>query len=226
MSPDKIRFPSSLPPDAQQIWTDYYSLAKASSSSVPFPEALEVLQRLAMRLEMKEAWAELKHFPNVSPSDLIAMTFMVWLLATHNRLLRKFPQFASNRDGELAIMTRKITDALRDPAIRAEASIADATLRELKCLAAFFERRAENSDVRLRIAPPPTKAGARNADQIAFVYQMCDWQWRQPGRRPYALVAILANVAFNVSDKQWDADRVKHCLRSRSRKKVGQVREH
>jgi hypothetical protein len=225
MSPDEIGFANWVPLDAQRICTGLYSIVKRTSD--PFPDGLKVLQRLATRIEMKDAWAELKHFPNVSPSDLMMWTFLVWLFAIHNRLLRKYPHFKSNSDDrELASMTRKVTDALRDPAIRAEASITDATLRELECVAAFFERRAENFDVRLRIAPPPTKAGARNADEIAFVYQMCDWRWPQTGRRPYTLVAILANVAFNVSDRQWDADRVKHCLRARSRKKVGQVREH
>jgi len=49
---------------------------------------------------------------------------------------------------------------------------------------------------------------------------MCDLLKQPTGRRPYTLVAILTNVAFNVpEDKQWDADRVKHCYRSRSRNK-------
>src|SRR5262249_36280880 len=192
----------------------------------------EVLQRLAMQMEMEDAWAELKqHFVDISPSNLIGMTFTVWLLATRNRLLRKFFHFESNRDRKLASMTREVTDAFRDPAIRAEASITDVTLKELDRVAAFYERRAKNSDVLLRIAPPPKKAGARNADQIAFVYEMCDWLGRQTGRRrPYILVAILANVVFNVSaDSLWDADKVKHCFCSRGLAKGrgrAQVREH
>ena len=185
MSPDDIRFPNWVPPDAQRLCTGLYLMVQHTSTSDPFPEGLKVLQRLATRNEMKDAWAELKHFPNVSPSDLMSWTFLVWLFACHNRLRRKYPHFKFNSDDrELASMTRKVTDALRDPAIRAEASITDATLRELECVAAFFERRAENFDVRLRIAPPPKKAGARNADQIAFVYQM----WIGGGHRPDGVV--------------------------------------
>jgi hypothetical protein len=220
MSPDKIQFPSWLPPDAQRIFTDIYSVVQDS----PFREAPEVLQRLAMRLEMKDAWAELKHFPNVSSSDLTMKTFVVWLLAKYNRLLREFPHFKSDHDDrELASMARGVTDALRttDPAILAEANITDATLREMERVATLYERRAKNFVVTLRIAPPPTKARARNADQIAFVYEMCNWLGRKAARRrPYELVAILANVAFDVStDRLWTADRVKQCLRSKSRKK-------
>src|SRR5262249_15834939 len=208
-----------MPSDAQQTWTDYYSVAQASSSIAPFPESLKILQRLATWRDMEDAWAELKYFSDVSPSDLVGMTFMVWLLATYNRLLRKYPQFKSDRgERELASKIRVVTDTLRDPAIRGEASITDTTLRELERTAAIYEQRAKNADVLLRIAPPPKKAGLHNADEIAFIYQMCDWLMRQQtGRRkPYILVAILVNVVFNVSaDKLWDADKVKHCFYSR-----------
>jgi hypothetical protein len=220
MSPDKIEFPDWMPPDAQRECTNFYSIAQNASYS----EGLEVLQRLATRDEMKEAWEELKHFADVSPSDLMASTFFVWFLATRNRLLRKFPHFKSNDDRELASMIRVairvITVALLDPAIRAEINITDTTLRELERAAAIYERKAKNSDVLLNIAAPPTKAGARTADQTAFVYAMCDWLGRKTGlRRPYILVAILANVAFDGSENQWDADRVKKCLGSRFPKK-------
>jgi len=208
-----------MPSDAQQTWTNYYSVAQ----SVPFPEALKVLQRLATWRDMEDAWAELKYFPDVSPSDLMGITFMVWLLATHNRLLRKYPHFKSDRDErELASKIRVVTDALR-------ASITDTSLRELERAAAIHEQRAKNADVLLRIAPPPRKAGLHNADEIAFIYEMCDWL--QTGRRkPYILVAILVNVVFNVSaDKPWDADKVKHCFYSRGPGKSrvrAQAREH
>ena len=218
MSPDNIGFPNWVPPEAQQTWIDFYSVAQNSSASVPFPEALKVLQRLATRQEMKDAWAELKHFPDVSPSELMGITFIVWLLATLNRLRRKFPHFESNHDRELASMIHVVTDALRGPAIRAGANITDTTLRDLERAAAIYEQKVKNSDVLLSIAAPPKKAGARTADQTAFVYAMCDWLGQRTGRLPYILVAILANVAFKVSKKHWDADRVKQCLRSRSRK--------
>jgi len=170
---------------------------------------------------MKDAWAELKHFANVSLGSLVTMTFTVWLCAMRNRLLRKYPHFQSNPNRGLASTTREVTDALRDPAIRAEAGITQTTLRELERVAALYEQKAKNFDVLQTIAPPAKKARARNADQIAFVYQLCVWLGRESERRrPYALVAILANVVFDVSpNKQWDADRVKHCLRARSRRK-------
>jgi hypothetical protein len=205
MSPDKIEFPR---------W--FYSAVQ----KVDFAEALKVIQRLETRDEMKEAWAELKHFAHVSPSDLMAHAFFVWFSAMRNRLLRKYPDFKSNDDRELASMIHVVTDALRAPEIRAEAHITDTTLKELERAAAIYERKAKNSDVLLRIAPPPRKARDRTADQTAFVYEMCDLLGKTGlRRRPYILAAILANVAFDVSEKQWDADRVKQCLRSRSRKK-------
>jgi len=228
MSSDQIQFPSWVPLDAQSICTDFYSVAQGSSDLIP--EALEVLQRLAMRIEMKDAWTELKHFADVNPSDLMLWTFLVWLLATRNRLLRKYPHFKPDHDDlKLASMARVVTDALRThPAILTEASITETTLRGLERVAAVYERRAKNSDVLLRIAPPPKKAGASNADQIAFVYEMCKWLGRKAGtRRPYILVAILANVVFNAStDEQWDPDKVKQLLRRKVSKKVGQAREH
>jgi len=233
MSDDEVQFPNRMPSDAQQTWADYYSVAQNSSASDPFPEALKVLHRLATSRYMEDAWTELKNFPDVSPNDLMGMTFMVWLLATYNRLLRKYPHFKSDRDErELASKIRVVTDALRDPAIRGEASITDPTLRELERAAAIYEQRAKNADVLLRIAPPPKKAGLHNADEIAFIDEMCDGLVRrQTGRRkPYILVAILVNVVFNVSAKKlWDADKVKHCFYSRGPGKSrvrAQVREH
>ena len=70
------------------------------------------------------------------------------------------------------------------------------------------------------IAPLPRKLGAHNADQIAFVNCMCGLPWSRTGsrQRPYSLIAILTNVAFDLPEKkEWDADRVKHCYASRSR---------
>jgi hypothetical protein len=221
MSPDKIQFENWVPPDARETSTNFYSVLASN-----FPEEVKVLQRLAMRVEMKEAWAELTHFPKISRNDLMPWTFMVWLAARHNCLLRKFPNFKSdNRDREIALKTREVIDALRKhPTIREGASIPETTLlRELECVAASYEERAGYIDAFFRLARPSTKARVHNAAEIAFVYAMCDSLGRHTGRRrPYILVAILANVAFNVStNNQWDADRVKHCLRARSLRKVG-----
>jgi hypothetical protein len=204
MSPDKIEF--------EKTWIALYSVALRSNASAPVPEALKVLRRLARRLEMKDAWAQLKHFADVSPSDLLMMTFLVWLLARINRLKRKYPDFEPNRDRKLAAMFRLVTDALRDPAIRAEASISDTTLRELERAAAIYERRVKNSDVLRTIAATPTKAGAGTADQTAFIYQMYDWlgKRRTGWRQPYALIAILVTVVFN---RLCTDDRVKQLLK-------------
>jgi hypothetical protein len=52
---------------------------------------------------------------------------------------------------------------------------------------------------------------------------MCDLFWHPHGRRPYALVGTLTNVVFDLSEKtEWNADRVKHCYRARSKR----AREH
>jgi hypothetical protein len=104
------------------------------------------------------------------------------------------------------------------PAIRERGGITDATLTELNRAAAFLDKQAGFIDQLVSIAPLPRKARARNAHQIAFVNRMCERLWQSAGRRPYTLIAILTNVAFDVQDNEWDADRVKHCYRSRSRR--------
>jgi len=107
-----------------------------------------------------------------------------------------------------------------DPADRADEGITDTMVTESDRVAAYFERKAEIWDKGSKVAWPPRKAGARNALQIAFVNTMCGWLRESRGRRPYTLVAILTNVTFNVpADQPWDADRVKKCYASRSRKK-------
>jgi len=106
------------------------------------------------------------------------------------------------------------------PTIRAEEGITDVTLAELDRVAAFFEREANTIDGLRKIAPPPRKLRSPNAEQYAFVYSMCDLYGRASRRKPYRLVAIVANVVYNVPvDAQWDEDRVKHALGARSRKK-------
>src|SRR6516165_7471766 len=130
------------------------------------------------------------------------------------------PVWARLMPVNLATHARIVAEAMQaeDPEIRTEEGISETTLRELARAAAFFERDADFVYKALTIAPPPRKARARNAHQIAFVNRMCDWLWQRSGRRPYTLVAILANVVFDVPEhKEWSADRVKHCYRSRSR---------
>jgi hypothetical protein len=230
MSPDKIEFENWVPLDAQAIISLVVQLSIADDPSFEAQkEMVKVFERLATRLEMKDAWAELKHFPNVTPSDLIIMTWVVWLSATLYRRLGLPPNFKSTRKRELASMTREVTRELRttNPATLAEAGITETTLKELERVTAFLQQQAGVFDLLLRISAPPKKALARNADQVVFVYGMGDWLNRQTGRRrPYMLLAILANVIFNVStDSLWNADRVKHCLRV-SPRRLGQVWEH
>src|SRR5207302_1850115 len=120
-----------------------------------------------------------------------------------------------------AIESRAVANRMRavDPTIRAAEGITDTTLAELDHVAAYFERNAETWDTLSKIAWPPRKARAKNALQIAFVNAICNFLWRESKRRPYTLVAILANVVFDVpEDELWDVDRVKKCYASGSRK--------
>jgi hypothetical protein len=219
MSPDEIGFPSWVPLDAQQTWSDICSVLDSAGN--PLPEARDVLSRLATRPEMREAWEELKHFK--SHSNLIMVAFSTWLCAFYNRVAFLAPQHATlgRAERERAFRARAIANEMRavDPTIRAEEGITDVTLTELDRAAAFFERQAKFFGGLRKIAPPPRKRQSPKAEQYAFVYSMCDGYGRLSGRRPYRLVAILANVVYNVRDAQWDEDRVKHALRARSRKK-------
>jgi hypothetical protein len=213
MSPDNIELPPWMPPDAQQRWVALYSDIQESNPSTPFPEALKVLQRIATWPEMRNAWSELKHFANVSPSDLMSTTFSVWLCTTltrHHKYSRKYLK----RYIKLAAITHIATYELQVSPV--EASITP--LNELKRVATFFERRVNTFQAMLRMAPPPPKVGAHNAAEIAFLRGMCKWLGqRSRRRRPYNLVAILTNVAFDVWE--WDSDKVKkNCLRAWSRR--------
>jgi hypothetical protein len=219
MSPDKIEFPDWVPPDAQQTWTDICSVLNSAGN--PLPEARDVLRRLATRLEMREAWEELKHFK--PHSNLIMAAFSTWLCAIYNRIASLAPQHATlgRAERKRAIRARAIANEMRavHPTIRAEEGITDVTLAELDRVAAFFERQAKFVGGLRKIAPPPYKRKSPKAEQYAFIYSLCDGYGRASRRRPYRLVAILANVVYNVRDAQWDEDRVKHLLRARSCKK-------
>jgi hypothetical protein len=168
---------------------------------------------------MNNAWMELKHFPQLSPGHVVRAAFLIWLCAEHNRLLRILqlrPSHTGKEERETAIWARAVADRTRavDPLIRVNEGITDVTLVELDRVATFFKQENKIYDDVLKIAPPPRKAKAGNALQIAFVNAMCTWLWQKNKRRPYILVAVLTNVVFNVSG--WDADRVKKCYRSRS----------
>jgi hypothetical protein len=92
------------------------------------------------------------------------------------------------------------------------------TLTELDRVAGFLKSEVEFVDAMINWTPLPRKIRASTAQQVAFVDHMCNRLYQPTGRRPYALVAILANVTFDVSE-EWNADRVKKCYASRSRSK-------
>jgi hypothetical protein len=127
-----------------------------------------------------------------------------------------------------ARQARTVADAVRalEPEIRSDDKLTDMTLSELDRVAKFFERDARLVDTFFNSAKVPRKALAHNAHEIMFVNRMCEVLWQPNGRRPYTLVSVLANVAFDVSaERLWCADRVKHCYRSRSPKaKVGNIK--
>jgi len=220
MSDDEVEFPNWMPSDAQQRCIGICSLLDSAGN--PLPGARDVLRRLATWTEMREAWAELKYFDKASPSDLIGAAFWTWVCAVYNRLAPLYPQEATlgHEARERAIRARAVADEMRAvrPTIRAAEGITDVTLTELDRAAAFFEQNVKFVNWLLNTATPPRKRRSPKAEQIAFVYSMCDRYGRASRRRPYRLVAILANVVYNVPVEVWDEDRVKHCLRSRSRK--------
>jgi hypothetical protein len=207
---DQVRLPNWLPPDAKDAWQIFYTLAAER-------ELRYMIQRLARREMMKDAWAELEHFEGVTPGILIALTITTWLSAT--RSLSLGPGSAPSKGlsaHDLATQSRNVTDKMRavHQTIRAEAGVTDTTLTELNRVAVFLEREAACVDQLVTIVPLPRKARARNAHHIAFVNYMCGRLWQPIRRRPYKLVATLTNVAFDVQG--WHADRVKHCYRSRA----------
>jgi len=215
----KIHFSSWVPLDAQEAFNIFYPIVAR--------EAQDMLRRLADWPTMEDAWAELPHFKKVTPSDLVTSTLMAWLSAMQFERRRRYapPPLRTDQAAdsapfpqELAPHARVITNHVRavDPIIRARKGITETTLEELDRVAAFIEREAEDIDKWAKIARAPRKKRARNAHHVAFVNCICDLISQPKGRRPYSLVAILVNVAFDMEEK-WDADRVKHCYRSRSK---------
>jgi hypothetical protein len=186
-------------------------------------EVRYMLQRFATRPAMKEAWAELERLKEITPSDLVAYSFLASSSAMRIKPSGTGPARNVHRPWhELATQAAGIVGALRtiDPSILVEYEITDLTLKELDRVASFFKDDAELVDAMINWTPLPRKIRARNAQQVAFVDHMCNRLWRPTGRRPYTLVAVLANVIFGVSEnKEWDANRVKKCYASRSRSK-------
>jgi hypothetical protein len=218
-----INFPLWVPEDARATLSTFYNLF------FPKPDYRFMLQRLATHHSMQEAWTRLT-FENITPNELVTFTFLIWLSArrmgqlgskSRSRKARKKdsepPSYSEITQQAHAIVAA--TEAL-DPFSRAANEITDVTLQEFKRVADFFKREDDYIYFWLKIAPLPRKIGAHNADQIAFVNCMCGLPWSRTGsrQRPYGLIALLTNVAFDLPEKkEWDADRVKHCYASRSR---------
>jgi hypothetical protein len=78
------------------------------------------------------------------------------------------------------------------------------TQQELNRVASFFKYQDDEMNFQMGAAPLPRKLGARNADQVAFVNGMFALPWSRMGsrRRPYAPVAILTNVTFDLPEKK------------------------
>src|SRR5271169_4877185 len=73
-----IRFPNWLPPDAKDACATFYSLFQSDDS---VRELRYLMQRLATRQIMKDVWAELKHFEEVTPGILMTLAVTAWLSA-------------------------------------------------------------------------------------------------------------------------------------------------
>jgi hypothetical protein len=210
-----------MPSDAQSAWINVYSIAQARGDEVR--EVRYMLQRFATRPEMKDAWVELGHFEKITPAYLTERTFLIWCSAMRIKPIGPTSALGIRAPWrEIATCASSVADAIRaiDRTILAESGITDTTQLELDRVAGFLKRDAESIEALIVLTPLPRKARARNAHHIAFVNEMCRRLWQANGRRPYALVAILTNVTFDVSeDNQWDANRVKKCYASRSRSK-------
>jgi hypothetical protein len=211
-----LNFPTWVPQDAREAVTSLYDSVHSDR------ECRYMLQRIATRDSMKDAWEYLKRFGEYSPSELVLLTTVTWLSA------RRFPSLGKSasepipvQESEKASLLRAVADEVRvlDPVFRAAYKITEVTQQELERVAAYFEQQADRVLFLVGFAASPRKKGAQNAGQVAFVNHLCGllWSRMRPRRRPYSLVAILTNVAFNVREGgEWDADRVKHCYHSRS----------
>jgi len=223
-----INFPAWVPQDARVALTTLYDATQDY-------ECRSMLHRIATRYSMEEVWA--RPLEELCPSILVTWTYLMWLSATNIRPVHKSISKSSRSKStpvresaaepspfEIASQARAVASAVKafHPKILAANKISEVTQQELDRVARFFERQTDDIRFWVKFAPPPRKVRARNAHQIAFVNGLCDLLWSRigPRRRPHSLVAILTNVSFDVTEsKEWDADRVKHCYQSRSRRK-------
>jgi hypothetical protein len=223
---DNLKFINSTPANARDAFNSLHSLIVKDGDA--YRELRYMLQRLAARPEMSDAWAELKHFEKITPGEFVFKTFLVWAHTAGGVGKRLGTDFATGLTAfELAKQARTVANEMRAFVGLDDSDITNTTLAELERTATFLEREARyHKALMLKLARAPRKARARNAHEIAFVDAMCDdvdFQsiGRRP-RRPYKLIANLVNVAFDVPQgRLWDPDRVKHCYRSSSN-----AREH
>jgi hypothetical protein len=219
-----INFPAWVPQDVQIAVTTFYDLVHSDR------ECRYMLQRIGTRQSMKEVWAQ--QFEKFFPSTLVTWTFLAWHSAQRIRLMQKSVSKRTatgesayvSSPSEIASRARAVANEVKalHSEILAANKITEVTQQELDRVATFFERQADEVRFWHEFATPPRKARARNADQVAFVNRLCSLPWSFIGHRsrPYSVVAILTNAAFDVPrDREWDADRVKHCYQSRSRSK-------
>jgi hypothetical protein len=165
-----------------------------------------MLQRIATRDPMQEAWEQLKRFGEYAPSELVLLTTVTWLSARNIRSVAKLASEPTARESEVASQVRAIADEIRvlHSVFRAAYKITEVTQQELDRVAAYFERQADELLFWTSFAVPSRKKGAHNADQIAFVNRLCSLPRSLAGRRrPFSLIAILTNVAFDLPDS-WD----------------------
>ena len=86
----KFRFTNWVPLEAQEAINIFYP-------GVTVLEARYMLQRLASRPTMKDAWAELKHFKKVTPGFLVASTLMAWFSVMRDDRARRYVASASGK---------------------------------------------------------------------------------------------------------------------------------
>jgi hypothetical protein len=139
-----INFPLWVPEDARATLSTFYNITFSEL------DCRYMLQRLATRHCMQEAWARLISFEKITPDVLVTWTFAIWLsasrmgqLGSKSRLrkvrkkLSEPPQYSETTRQAYAIAEK--IEAL-DPQIRAANQIANETLKELRRVADFFKR--------------------------------------------------------------------------------------
>jgi hypothetical protein len=166
----RIKFPVWVPEDARATLRTFYNLLSDRDNRFE-RDCRFMLQRLATRHSMQEVWTRLRSFEEITPNNLVTLTFEIWLsgrrmghLGSKSRLRRarqklSAPPSYSDKTQQAHAIVAAI-EAL-DPFIRAANEITDVTLQELKRVANFFKREDDAINFWLGIARLPRKLGAR-----------------------------------------------------------------